>query len=97
MAALADVLRTRTREAELAEPGDKPGWVRCVACGHACRIPDGDFRTWVAGNSPTHCGAGDCYSECARSVADQVCGRGADGYAYRNPASGDQSRQHIEQ
>lgn len=40
MATLAEVLSERTREAELVETLDA-GWVRCVACGHACRIPDG--------------------------------------------------------
>jgi pyruvate formate lyase activating enzyme len=40
MATLAEVLHARVREATLYEPRDK-GWVRCVACGHACRIPDG--------------------------------------------------------
>jgi pyruvate formate lyase activating enzyme len=40
MATLADVLGQRTREASLYERLDT-GRVRCVACGHACRIPDG--------------------------------------------------------
>ena len=40
MATLAEVLRERTREADLTERLDG-GWVRCLACGHACRIPDG--------------------------------------------------------
>jgi pyruvate formate lyase activating enzyme len=40
MSTLAEVLSERTREAEVYERGDK-GWVRCFACGHACRIPDG--------------------------------------------------------
>ena len=40
MATLADVLNTRVREAELYDR--RPDrWVRCVACGHACRIPEG--------------------------------------------------------
>jgi pyruvate formate lyase activating enzyme len=37
---LSDVLASRTREAELSEPMPD-GWVRCVACGHECRIPPG--------------------------------------------------------
>ena len=40
MATLSEVLSSRTREAALVEPLDN-GWVRCVACGHACRIPEG--------------------------------------------------------
>ena len=40
MATLADVLNERVREAELYERR-ADHWVRCVACGHACRIPDG--------------------------------------------------------
>ncbi len=40
MALLAETLERRSRAAALAEPMDR-GWVRCVACGHACRIPDG--------------------------------------------------------
>jgi pyruvate formate lyase activating enzyme len=40
MATLADTLAVRTREAVLYEKmADK--WVRCVACGHECRIPPG--------------------------------------------------------
>jgi pyruvate formate lyase activating enzyme len=40
MATLAETLAVRTREAELYDVlPDK--WVRCVACGHACRIPEG--------------------------------------------------------
>jgi pyruvate formate lyase activating enzyme len=40
MAALAQELARRTREAEVYETlGD--GRVRCLACGHRCRIPDG--------------------------------------------------------
>jgi pyruvate formate lyase activating enzyme len=40
VASLAEVLEVRTREAELYERlPDR--WVRCVACGHACRIPEG--------------------------------------------------------
>jgi pyruvate formate lyase activating enzyme len=40
VATLAEALAERTHEAELYErlPED---WVRCVACGHACRIPPG--------------------------------------------------------
>ncbi len=40
MALLADTLERRTRAATLCEPLPD-AWVRCVACGHACRIPDG--------------------------------------------------------
>jgi len=40
MKTLADVLGERTREASLYERLDRDR-VRCVACGHACRIPDG--------------------------------------------------------
>ena len=40
MPTLAEVLEVRTREAELYERLPD-SWVRCVACGHACRIPDG--------------------------------------------------------
>jgi len=40
MGTLAEVLNTRVREAELYER-QHDAWVRCVACGHACRIPDG--------------------------------------------------------
>ena len=40
MATLAEVLNERVHEAELYERRPD-GWVRCVACGHACRIPDG--------------------------------------------------------
>ena len=40
VATLAEVLAQRTREGELVEPM-ADGWVRCLACGHACRIPPG--------------------------------------------------------
>jgi pyruvate formate lyase activating enzyme len=40
VATLSEVLSARTREATLVEPM-ADGWVRCVACGHACRIPPG--------------------------------------------------------
>jgi pyruvate formate lyase activating enzyme len=39
---LADVLAERTREADPALGETWPGgWVRCHACGHDCRIPEG--------------------------------------------------------
>jgi pyruvate formate lyase activating enzyme len=37
---LGDTLAVRTREAILYEKQPN-NWVRCVACGHACRVPDG--------------------------------------------------------
>jgi pyruvate formate lyase activating enzyme len=40
MVALSDVLAERTRDGELYETYDGT-WVRCVACGHVCPIPDG--------------------------------------------------------
>jgi pyruvate formate lyase activating enzyme len=40
MPTLADVLTVRTREGDLYEPYDGD-WVRCYACGHECRIPNG--------------------------------------------------------
>ncbi len=40
MATLAEALDRQTREGELYER-DKGDWVRCVACGHRCRIPRG--------------------------------------------------------
>ncbi|MGH9813045.1 MAG: AmmeMemoRadiSam system radical SAM enzyme [Candidatus Acidiferrales bacterium] len=43
MASLKEVLTGLVREAELVEPLPERGaaWVRCVACGHECPIPDG--------------------------------------------------------
>ncbi len=41
-ATLKDVLQANTREGELYEKLDKD-WVRCFACGHACRIPPGQL------------------------------------------------------
>ena len=42
MAALADLLSARTREADPALYDTYNGtWVRCYACGHVCPIPDG--------------------------------------------------------
>ncbi len=43
MASLKEVLSGLVREAELVEPLPERGaaWVRCVACGHECPIPDG--------------------------------------------------------
>lgn len=40
MATLREVLHERVREGELYEKLDR-GFVRCFACGHACRIPEG--------------------------------------------------------
>jgi pyruvate formate lyase activating enzyme len=40
MATLEEVLHRNVREGELYEKLDR-GFVRCYACGHACRIPDG--------------------------------------------------------
>jgi pyruvate formate lyase activating enzyme len=40
MATLRDILHEKVREGELWEKLDR-GFVRCYACGHACRIPEG--------------------------------------------------------
>jgi pyruvate formate lyase activating enzyme len=40
MPSLAETLNVRVREATLYERREN-GWVRCVACGHVCRVPDG--------------------------------------------------------
>jgi pyruvate formate lyase activating enzyme len=40
MTTLQEVLHSKVREGELGEKLDR-GFVRCFACGHACRIPDG--------------------------------------------------------
>lgn len=40
MAGLQEVLQKAVREGELYEKLDR-GFVRCYACGHCCRIPDG--------------------------------------------------------
>ena len=40
MATLRELLQRNVREGELYEKLDR-GFVRCYACGHACRIPDG--------------------------------------------------------
>lgn len=40
MATFAETLAQRTRPARLVEPLPSQ-WVRCVACGHECRIPPG--------------------------------------------------------
>jgi pyruvate formate lyase activating enzyme len=42
MAALKEVLQENVREGELYETLDR-GFVRCFACGHCCRIPDGQL------------------------------------------------------
>ncbi len=40
MATLQDILNANVREGELYEKLDR-GFVRCFACGHCCRIPEG--------------------------------------------------------
>jgi pyruvate formate lyase activating enzyme len=40
MASLQETLKANVREGELYEKMDR-GFVRCFACGHCCRIPDG--------------------------------------------------------
>ena len=40
MASLKEVLDRNVREGDLYENMDR-GFVRCFACGHRCRIPDG--------------------------------------------------------
>jgi pyruvate formate lyase activating enzyme len=40
MRTLNDILKANVREGEVYEKLDR-GFVRCYACGHACRIPDG--------------------------------------------------------
>ena len=40
MASLQEVLQKAVREGELYEKLEG-GFVRCYACGHCCRIPDG--------------------------------------------------------
>jgi pyruvate formate lyase activating enzyme len=42
MATLQEVLQKTVREGELYEKLDR-GFVRCYACGHGCRIPDGQL------------------------------------------------------
>jgi pyruvate formate lyase activating enzyme len=42
MATLQDVLNANVREGELYEKLDR-GFVRCFACGHCCRIPEGQL------------------------------------------------------
>lgn len=42
MATLKDVIQENVREGELYEELDR-GFVRCFACGHCCRIPDGQL------------------------------------------------------
>jgi pyruvate formate lyase activating enzyme len=42
MATLHDILKASVREGDLYEKLDR-GFVRCFACGHACRIPDGQL------------------------------------------------------
>jgi len=42
MTTLDDILKANVREGELYEKLER-GFVRCYACGHACRIPDGQL------------------------------------------------------
>ncbi len=42
MASLQDILNQNVREGDLYEKLDR-GFVRCFACGHCCRIPDGQL------------------------------------------------------
>ena len=42
MATLQDILQANVREGELYEKLDR-GFVRCFACGHCCRIPEGQL------------------------------------------------------
>ncbi len=42
MGTLQDVLQQAVREGELYEKLER-GFVRCYACGHCCRIPDGQL------------------------------------------------------
>jgi pyruvate formate lyase activating enzyme len=41
MPTLQEVLSANVREGELCEKLDREGWVHCYACGHDCKIPDG--------------------------------------------------------
>ena len=41
MTTLADTLDLLTAPAQLVEPADEPGMLRCLACGHRCRIRPG--------------------------------------------------------
>ncbi len=41
MPTLQEVLNANVREGELCEKLDRAGWVHCYACGHDCKIPDG--------------------------------------------------------
>src|SRR5499427_678015 len=42
MATLRDIVHENTHEGELYEKVDR-NWVRCFACGHCCKIPDGQL------------------------------------------------------
>ena len=42
MATLQEVLQKAVREGELYEKLER-GFVRCYACGHCCRIPEGQL------------------------------------------------------
>jgi len=41
MPSLKDILNENVREGELYRGLERPGWVHCYACGHNCKIPDG--------------------------------------------------------
>jgi hypothetical protein len=40
MSTLREIIHENVREGELYEKLDR-NWVRCFACGHCCKIPDG--------------------------------------------------------
>jgi hypothetical protein len=40
MSTLREIIHESVREGELYEKLDR-NWVRCFACGHCCKIPDG--------------------------------------------------------
>ena len=40
MSTLREIIHENVREGELYETLDR-NWVRCFACGHCCKIPDG--------------------------------------------------------
>ena len=40
MGTLHEIIHENVREGELYEKFDR-NWVRCIACGHCCKIPDG--------------------------------------------------------